>query len=146
MFTRVGAVRPWIESLAGGLAQPTPPPAPAPAPAPAPQPTPTPASPSAACPAPGAGPLARLYRAYFLRQPDADGLAYWFATLQQGTPLGAVSELFAQSAEFQSTYGQLSSGDFVKLVYRNVLGREPDPGGYAHWAPWSSRARSPAAR
>ncbi len=79
--------------------------------------------------------LRRLYLAYFRREPDAGGLAYWTGRMVAGLPLVAVSEEFARSVEFVSTYGALTSGDFVKLVYRNVLGREADAGGYSHWAP-----------
>ncbi|MGC9457623.1 MAG: trypsin-like serine protease [Halothiobacillaceae bacterium] len=49
------------------------------------------------------------------------------------SPLQKVSDAFAGSAEFQATYGQLSDGDFVNLVYQNVLGRAPDTAGYNHW-------------
>src|SRR6185436_4616992 len=40
---------------------------------------------------------------------------------------------FAGSPEFQSTYGALNNGQFVDLVYQNVLGRPPDAGGRAYW-------------
>jgi hypothetical protein len=125
----------------------TPPPAPAPAtPAPAPAAAPTPiAAPAAPTPwsppvtAPGAsgrlGSLTRLYSAYFLRGADPGGMAYWLDRMNQGMTLAQISNFFAQSPEFNARYGALNAGDFVKLVYRNVLGREPDAGGYAYWAP-----------
>jgi hypothetical protein len=47
--------------------------------------------------------------------------------------LGAISDSFAGSEEFQQTYGALSKEAFVNLVYQNILGRAPDPGGYAFW-------------
>jgi len=78
-------------------------------------------------------PIVRLYFAYFLRIPDYGGLQYWINQYTTGTPLASISEVFATSQEFQQRYGSLSNGDFVTLVYQNVLGRSPDPGGYAYW-------------
>ncbi len=78
--------------------------------------------------------VVRLYRAFFLRDPDADGLAYWAGQLRVGVPLETVAGAFAQSAEFQARYGQLSDPAFVDLVYGNVLGRQPDGGGAAYWS------------
>lgn len=75
----------------------------------------------------------RLYLAYFLRDPDAGGLAYWNDRFRRGLPLRAISGAFSRSAEFQGRYGALSDRDFVDLVYRNVLSRTPDAGGYAYW-------------
>lgn len=78
-------------------------------------------------------PAARLYWAYFRRDPDVDGLLYWAGRLRAGAGLLAVSDAFAASPEFTSTYGSLSDGAFVDLVYRNVLGRAPDAGGLSYW-------------
>lgn len=76
----------------------------------------------------------RLYQATLNRAPDAAGLDYWSGQLGSGTMdfLTAVSG-FVGSAEFQANYGALSNGDFVTLLYNNVLNRAPDPGGYAGW-------------
>lgn len=79
------------------------------------------------------GPVARLYKAYFRRIPDAEGLRYWVWRLRTGTSLGQVSAGFAESAEFRSTYGALDDAGFVDLVYRNVLGRPADAAGAAYW-------------
>jgi len=80
------------------------------------------------------GSVYRLYRAFFLREPDADGLLHWLVQARYHRyPLGAVAEDFARSAEFRGRYGALDDGGYVDLVYRNVLGREPDPGGRAYW-------------
>lgn len=77
--------------------------------------------------------IARLYYAYFRRQPDPGGLAHWTHRYRRGERLDAISAVFARSPEFQSRYGQLSDNDFVTLVYDNVLGRDPDPSGFQHW-------------
>jgi serralysin len=45
-----------------------------------------------------------------------------------------VSRECINSAEFKSIYGEtLSPTDFVTLLYRNVLVREPDTGGLNYW-------------
>ncbi len=76
------------------------------------------------------GPIGRLYLAYFLRRADEEGLEYWLNT---ELPTRAISEQFAQSTEFRNRYGTLDNRSFVMMAYRNVLGREPDPAGLAHW-------------
>jgi Domain of unknown function (DUF4214) len=78
-------------------------------------------------------PIVRLYFAYFLRIPDYEGLQYWINQYTNGAPLALISEAFADSQEFQQRYGSLNDGDFVTLLYQNVLGRSPDAGGYAYW-------------
>ncbi len=77
--------------------------------------------------------VTRLYRAFFLRDADGGGLAYWQHQVRSGYPLHAVASDFARSAEFQARYGSLDDPAFVDLVYRNVMGREADDGGRAHW-------------
>ncbi len=47
--------------------------------------------------------------------------------------LATMSQSFADSAEFKITYGALDNAEFVTLVYRNVMQRDPDPAGFAHW-------------
>jgi hypothetical protein len=79
--------------------------------------------------------IARLYRAYFRRTPDANGLRYWMVQHETShVRLAHVSDLFATSPEFLSDYGNLDTAGFVRRVYLNVLGREPDPDGYSYWA------------
>jgi len=75
----------------------------------------------------------RLYSAYFLRDPDLKGLQFWVDQLLGGEPLGDVSQFFAGSDEFIERYGELDDGEFVDLVYQNILEREPDAKGRAHW-------------
>lgn len=75
----------------------------------------------------------RLYLAYFDRAPDHGGLRYWWGRMDAGASIRKVSASFAASPEFRSRYGSLSDADFVRLVYRNVLKREPDAEGRAYW-------------
>ena len=78
-------------------------------------------------------PIVRLYFASFLRIPDYAELQYWINQHINGQPLESISDAFAASQEFQQRYGGLSNEQFVTLVYQNVLGRSPNPGGYTYW-------------
>jgi len=79
-------------------------------------------------------PITRLYLTYFLRYPDYGGLNFWVNQYETATyTLTQISDVFAGSAEFQNMYGTLNNGQFVEHVYQNVLGRQPDPGGYEFW-------------
>jgi hypothetical protein len=79
------------------------------------------------------GTIYRLYRAYFLREPDKAGYDYWYGVYRNGYPLDKISNDFARSAEFQQRYGSVDNRRFLELVYQNVLGRAPDQGGYDYW-------------
>jgi hypothetical protein len=83
-----------------------------------------------------------LYLAYFGREPDARGAAYWQNRRRSGVSVAAISAYFAASAEFQGRYGELDDAGFVALVYANVLARTPDPGGYDYWRQQLSRGLS----
>ncbi len=80
-----------------------------------------------------ADPNIRLYQAYFDRLPDAEGLQYWMDVRRDGYSIDLVSEQFTLSSEFRNLYGDTTDADFIRLVYENVLGRTPDPDGYAYW-------------
>ncbi len=75
----------------------------------------------------------RLFLAYFERDADAGGLAFWQGAWDRGRSLESISDAFTESPEFVSTYGDLGDAAFVDLVYQNVLGRPGDAGGRAHW-------------
>jgi alpha-tubulin suppressor-like RCC1 family protein len=78
-------------------------------------------------------PVARPYRAYFLRVPDKGGLTYWVRVRRTGRTLIRISNTFVASSEFTNRYGSLTNRQFVELVYQNVLGRPGDAGGIAFW-------------
>ena len=81
-----------------------------------------------------AGPVIRLYIAYFLRNPDYAGYKFWLnAVTNGGWTLNQVSDFFASSAEFNARYGALNNAEFVSLVYNNVLFRNPDGNGFSYW-------------
>jgi secreted trypsin-like serine protease len=77
--------------------------------------------------------VTRLYRAFFLRDPDTSGLTYWWKKINGGTGLSSIASVFSQSSEFNNRYGSLNNGQYVDLVYQNVLGRAPDASGRAYW-------------
>lgn len=77
--------------------------------------------------------LVRLYWAYFKRPPDPTGFAYWDRQISAGRGLIRAAQQFSELSEFRRTYGTLSNGDFIDLVYLNVLGREPDAAGRDFW-------------
>jgi uncharacterized delta-60 repeat protein len=78
-------------------------------------------------------PVTRLYMAYFDRLPDLAGLQFYIGYLRGTGTLQSISNVFAGSPEFSATYGYLTHEQFVRLVYQNVLGREPDAAGLEYW-------------
>lgn len=78
-------------------------------------------------------PIIRLYKAYFKRMPDHDGLWYFVSLLNNGKTLSDISQVFADSAEFKTQYGSLTNIAFIDLVYKNVLGRAADAAGRTYW-------------
>jgi hypothetical protein len=78
--------------------------------------------------------VSRLYQAYFLRESDADGFAFWVDQYASGSRnIRQISEAFEKVPEFVATYGELDNTQLVNLVYQNVLSREPDVEGGAFW-------------
>ncbi len=78
--------------------------------------------------------IARLYSAYFLRAPDANGYGFWVDEFSNGRRgLQNMSDFFSDSDEFKALYANLSNREFVQLVYQNVLGRQPDTDGLNFW-------------
>ena len=76
----------------------------------------------------------RIYKAAFDREPDSGDLGYWIAQMDNGMDMVEVAARFIDSNEFRTLYGSnASDGDFLIGLYRNVLDRAPDAGGYAWW-------------
>ena len=71
--------------------------------------------------------LIELYIAFFNRVPDADGLSYWIDRASSGMSLEQIAESFYQAAlSYPKETGYsatMSNADFVKIIYKNVLGR-----------------------
>jgi hypothetical protein len=78
--------------------------------------------------------LIALYASHFFRAPDASGLAYWAARLDDGMPLQVVARTFSALPESVAVYPQTpSTTEFVRLHYGNALNRDPDAPGMAYW-------------
>lgn len=79
-------------------------------------------------------PVARLYRAFLGRTPDAGGLQYWVARRRSGDwTLVRTADQFATSSEFARKYGSLTNRQFVTRIYTDVLGRPADQAGVDYW-------------
>jgi serralysin len=79
------------------------------------------------------GQLFRLYRSALGREADAGGLGYYMKQMEQGASLLSIATNFTASPEFQSLYGANPTNEqYVTALYRNALGREPDPDGMAY--------------
>lgn len=78
--------------------------------------------------------VVRLYRAYYLRNPDFRGLSHWIQQRLQGTRLDTISTEFARAPEFALRYGVLNDDAFIDYVYKKVMRRDPDANGKAYWS------------
>ena len=74
--------------------------------------------------------MVRLYLAMFRRAPDDDGLEYW---TDSQFHLIDIAEYFVESDEFGQMYNAADDDRFVQILYRNILGREPDSEGRTYW-------------
>ncbi len=77
--------------------------------------------------------LFRLYWAFFDRLPDAEGALYWIEQHEQCANMTIIVDSFAAGSEFATTYGTVDDGQFLDLIYRNVLDRTPDDTGRSYW-------------
>lgn len=76
----------------------------------------------------------RLYDATLGRAPEAGGLKNWVEAIDSGSmTLNQAVAGFTGSQEFTGRYGNPDDAGFVTLLYRNVLGREPDAPGMQTW-------------
>jgi hypothetical protein len=89
--------------------------------------------------------LCELYLGFFARVPAADGLENWVNQFKGGKSINTIANDFygiGSSEALRSVTGYwdfasdrpLSDQDFVKIAYRNVLGREGLEGGINYWA------------
>ncbi len=71
--------------------------------------------------------LIDLYVAFFNRVPDADGLGYWIDQFKAGMSMDQIAQSFYSAALLYSAQtgydANMTDADFVRLIYRNVLGR-----------------------
>lgn len=78
--------------------------------------------------------IARLYTAGLGREPEQGGFDFWITEYTLGTwTFPRMAEFFVNSPEFQASYGTLNQDEFIRQLYRNVLGREGETGGVTFW-------------
>lgn len=84
--------------------------------------------------------LTDLYRTFFNRGPDTEGINYWSGQLNAGLPRSVLLFAFMFSPEFgsytQSLLGSTGSRGEVSAVvdfYRGLLNRLPDSDGFSYW-------------
>jgi cyclophilin family peptidyl-prolyl cis-trans isomerase len=86
--------------------------------------------------------LIELYIAFFNRVPDADGMSYWIDQIKAGMTVDQMSSSFYDAAiQYSNVTGysaSMSNADFVKVIYKNVLGRDgtlaPPDADVNYWA------------
>lgn len=86
--------------------------------------------------------LQELYVAFFNRVPDADGLGYWINRIKAGSSMNQIADQFYGAAVYFSSLtgytASMSNDEFVKIVYKNVLGRSgttaPPEADVKYWA------------
>jgi hypothetical protein len=71
--------------------------------------------------------ITKAYREVLGRDPDASGLAHYRAKWRDGWTQGQIRDDLRRSTEGRESYIRST----ITRAYRDVLGREPDAGGYA---------------
>ncbi len=83
-----------------------------------------------------------VYHNLLGRDPDPGGFDFWSRQLAGGFPRHRVVATFLGSNEYQqgnaagripARFGPLSDDQYLWMLYRDVLGRNPDPAGYDYW-------------
>ncbi len=71
--------------------------------------------------------LIELYIAFFNRVPDAEGMNYWIKQLASGKTISQIADSFYAAGllypELTGYTSAMSNADFIKILYKNVLGR-----------------------
>jgi hypothetical protein len=70
--------------------------------------------------------VSAVYQDVLDRAPDANGLAYWVQSLDQGTAVSSVAEAIAHSDEYYANF-------VIRPDYLKLLGRSADDAGVGHW-------------
>lgn len=82
------------------------------------------------------GQILRSYRTAYGRAADLGGLLHWLGR-RAGAGGRSFREVayssFIRSPEFDALYAGTSDAEYVRRIYLNALGREPDSGGTSYW-------------
>ena len=73
----------------------------------------------------------RLYKNCLGRNPDTAGLENWCKSIENGQTGAKIAEGFIFSSEYKGKY--VSNEDFVIMLYKTILGRNPDSSGLQSW-------------
>ena len=84
------------------------------------------------------GEILRLYPAFFAREADLDGARYWIDVANSRRSVTEITSFFSsnEQPEFVKFYEDIAPHDheaYLTRVYRNMLGRTPDPDGFNYW-------------
>ena len=78
--------------------------------------------------------IQNLFIAFYGRPADAAGQAYWAEALETaGGDLSAIINAFANSAEYDSQYGDLDEAELVNALYQQILGRDAEEDGIDYY-------------
>lgn len=73
--------------------------------------------------------ITRMYREILGRDPDASGLAHYRSKWRQGWTQGQIRSDLMRSREGKGNQIR----EVITRAYRDILGRDPDPAGYANY-------------
>jgi hypothetical protein len=76
--------------------------------------------------------ILQAYQLYLHRPAEQQGIDFWTARMQAGMPDEALEANFLGSVEYIHNHGGTGSA-WVKGMYEDLLGREPDAGGLDFW-------------
>lgn len=75
-----------------------------------------------------------LFYAALTREPGP-GIEFWMTKLDEGASRVKIAEQFVTSEEFEAILGAASDDEeFIRQMFREVIGREAGEGGLAHWS------------
>ncbi|RJF95529.1 DUF4214 domain-containing protein [Noviherbaspirillum saxi] len=76
----------------------------------------------------------KLYLACFGRAPDLGGLAFWVEQRAAGKTFDELTDSIFSLDHVRAIYPlSQSDNDFVKTIYQNIFGKDPDQEGLAFW-------------
>ena len=80
-----------------------------------------------------AGAIVRSYRVSLDRLPTINELRQWEQVYRDGGSLEEITEALISSQPFADAHGTLTDEDFVRVIYRNAIDREPSAERLADW-------------
>ncbi len=80
-----------------------------------------------------AGAVVRSFRVSLGRVPSLEELRAWEQEFRDGAGLETITAALIVSKQFSERHGSLSDADFVRVIYRNAIGRDPSPERLDDW-------------